>query len=524
MKKCPFCGADIEDTARFCLYCMQPLVEKEQILPHKKKMPQWLLIIAAIVVIFLTFAFFRFLKQGTQKTDPPSNDPELQSTTASTQTEPSNTQPVTEPLHIHSYSVKNTTAEYQKEPATCTTPAIYYYACQCGEKGSETFSHGALAEHIVVTTPGHQADCVNTGLTDGQHCSVCNIVFLAQTPTPVIGHTFDSDQDERCNLCNYIRVLNCNHRETNKLPAVTPTCTSNGLTEGKTCALCEEILIRQSILAPLGHTAVIDQAVAPTCTANGKTEGKHCSVCQLILVSQQDLPASGHAFSTEDPAAPCSRCGAPSSHIHSYSAVVISDEYLKTESTCMSAAVYYYSCACGKKGSSTFSWGEKGSHTIVVDPAVKPTCDTSGLSDGSHCSVCQKVIKERFEILATGHTFRLGSYPSNCLVCGAAETLIFQVPEFPFSYNNTYRIDGATYVAHKLDDGNWRIAISFTYTNISSSAITGRGPTLNMSNSMGYTPPDSITLQPNQSAVFLHAFFVHFMTFSTQNTYELVFT
>ena len=31
MKKCPFCDADIEDSARFCLYCMRPLTEKEQI-------------------------------------------------------------------------------------------------------------------------------------------------------------------------------------------------------------------------------------------------------------------------------------------------------------------------------------------------------------------------------------------------------------------------------------------------------------------------------------------------------------
>ena len=28
MKKCPFCSADIEDNARFCLYCMKELDEK----------------------------------------------------------------------------------------------------------------------------------------------------------------------------------------------------------------------------------------------------------------------------------------------------------------------------------------------------------------------------------------------------------------------------------------------------------------------------------------------------------------
>ena len=55
MKKCPFCGADIEESARFCLYCMQSLTEKEQISSYQKKKPQWLLIIAAISLIQLIY-------------------------------------------------------------------------------------------------------------------------------------------------------------------------------------------------------------------------------------------------------------------------------------------------------------------------------------------------------------------------------------------------------------------------------------------------------------------------------------
>ena len=138
--------------------------------------------------------------------------------------------------------------------------------------------------------------------------------------------------------------------------------------------------------------------------------------------------------------------------------------------------------------------------------------------------MCQLVIKEQFEQLPTGHTFRLGNYPSSCLVCGATETLKFKMPAFPFYYNDTYRMDSGKYVAHKLDDGNWRIVLSLTYTNISSDTITGRGPTLKMSNTIGHTPPDPITLEPNQSAVFKHAFFVTYSTFAKTDTYELVFS
>ena len=244
MKKCPFCGADIEDSARFCLYCMASLTEKEQILVHKKKKPQGLLILAAIVgaaIILLlllsrqntpdaenqtqnTTQTLSTTEAGTtpttqatteptvEETEPTqaatqpaekptrpteqgntSTKPSTQPTTQPTESETEPTEPETEPTepHIHSFHLKYTSEEFLQSEATCECPAIYYYSCTCGQKGEDIFLSGNAKGHTLITLEGYPpSDCVTAGKTDGTYCTVCQQVIQKQNPIQASGHIY----------------------------------------------------------------------------------------------------------------------------------------------------------------------------------------------------------------------------------------------------------------------------------------------------------------------------------------------
>ena len=55
MKKCPKCKAEIQEEARFCLYCMTSFEEKQTIETPKENNKRWLYIIAAVLAVVLIY-------------------------------------------------------------------------------------------------------------------------------------------------------------------------------------------------------------------------------------------------------------------------------------------------------------------------------------------------------------------------------------------------------------------------------------------------------------------------------------
>lgn len=73
--KCPFCGAEIAENSRFCLYCMKSLDEKEIISVYKKK-KWWLIVLTAILLLCLISFGVWFLKDN-DKNAPTENNNDI---------------------------------------------------------------------------------------------------------------------------------------------------------------------------------------------------------------------------------------------------------------------------------------------------------------------------------------------------------------------------------------------------------------------------------------------------------------
>ena len=285
---------------------------------------------------------------------------------------------------------------------TCTEAGYTTYICGC--EHSYVSDHVAAKGHTEVIDAAVVATCTEDGLTEGKHCSVCDEVLTAQETVPAKGHNasypvVENKAEADCtNAGGYDTVVYCSacdaelSRETVVIDAlghtevidaaVAATCTEDGLSEGKHCSVCDEVLTAQEAVPAKGHVEVIDAAVAATCTEDGLTKGKHCSVCGEVLVAQEVAPAKGHNASYP----------------------VVEN---KAEADCTNAGGYdtvVYCSACDAELSRETVVIDALGHTEVIDAAVVATCTENGLTEGTHCSVCGEVLTAQEAVPAKGHT------------------------------------------------------------------------------------------------------------------------
>ena len=313
--------------------------------------------------------------------------------------------------------------------STCTVPGMCEY---CGGEYIDATGH------TVVVDPEIPATCTEDGLTEGKSCSVCHEIIVAQEVIPA-GHTIVDD------------------------PEVPATCTVNGLTAGKHCSECGTIIVAQEVIIA-SHTIVVDPAIPATCTEDGITEGSHCSVCKEVIVAQEVVSAYGHVLSERKENIVPATCTTEGSYDNvTYCSICndfIDSEHIivpvKDHTPVVDNAVEATCTATGLTEGSHCSICETiiveqvvvpaTDHTAVIDEAVEPTCTDSGLTEGSHCSICETIIVEQVVVPAKDHTAVIDeaveptctdpglTEGSHCSACG--EKLISQevVPAIEHSF------------------------------------------------------------------------------------------
>ncbi len=301
----------------------------------------------------------------------------------------------------HNYSSEVTTAP------TCTEAGVKTFTCaNCGDTYTEAID--ALG-HTEEAIPAVDATCTTAGSTAGVKCSVCGETLVAQETVDALGHTEE------------------------EIPAVAPTCTATGLTAGTKCSACNEVLVAQQEVAATGHNYSSEVTTAPDCDSWGE-KTYTCETCGDTYTEILDyLGHDEYAMNLTDTehTAACRRegCGWQITLLHDFVSEGREDHWQKLDYDCTTADTCTY---CGyvreaKSGHNVEDWDAReeyhcgpctnpacsawpsGPHDEVTDEeAVAPTCTATGLTEGKHCSVCNKVMVAQTVVAATGHTFDEG--------------------------------------------------------------------------------------------------------------------
>ena len=163
----------------------------------------------------------------------------------------------------------------------------------CGTVERETRVFEGHAD--IVEDPAREATCTAEGMTEGKHCKVCGEVLLAQSVIPLRSHSYSDSEDPDCDVCGFLRDINCEHANTITIDGKEPSCVEPGYTEGTRCSDCGEIIIEPEMIAASGHKEKVIEGYEPTETEQGLTDGKFCTVCSSVTVPQRPIMPIGYS-------------------------------------------------------------------------------------------------------------------------------------------------------------------------------------------------------------------------------------
>ena len=303
-----------------------------------------------------------------------------------------------------------------KQP-TCTSEGTKTKTCtQCGATVTETIAKLSHSYTTTVVAP----TCTTNGYTLHK-CSVCGTSYKDST-TKATGHSYgnsvvtkqptctsEGTAIKTCTKCNATvteTIAKTSHKYANTV--VAPTCTTDGYTLHK-CSVCGTSY-KDSTTKATGHSygnSVVTKQ--PTCTSEG-TAIKTCTKCNATVT--ETIAKTSHKYANTVVAPTCTTDGY-TLHKCSVCGTSYKDSTTKATGHSYGNSVVTKQPTCTSEGTKTKTCTKcnatvteklpaKG-HTAVTDKGYPATCTTAGKTDGSHCSVCNTVIKVQTVINATGH-------------------------------------------------------------------------------------------------------------------------
>ncbi len=384
-------------------------------------------------------------------------------------------------------------------PSTCISHGVAAHK-ECSECGKLFDKDGKAVESLELPLAEHklgsliakvEPTCSSVGTKAHYVCSVCGVCFgedknkLDDLTIPVIDHEYDDGKviveatcysvgtkQFSCKNCDHVYyedIAKVDHKA-EVLKGFAATCYSKGLTDGKICSVCGEILEAQQEIAALEHKHELTQTIEPSCIcegykyytcsecgdikietiektahipavlegyeasceSNGLTDGEYCSYCGHVIKAQEVIQAKGHSWD---------------------------DGVIDEEPTCTEVGSKLYTCEhCGE---TKYEEIKANGHTHEKVEGILPTCTVPGLSDGEKCSVCGEILIEQKVVSALGHDWSDGEtlVEADCIhkgeilhECSRCEaSYIEYVVALGHKFSETWSYDGANHF-HKCDN------------------------------------------------------------------------
>ena len=326
---------------------------------------------------------------------------------------------------------------------TCTEKGYTSYECiKCGETKADEI---AATGHTEVVDAAVDATCTETGLTEGKHCSVCSETIVKQEVVDALGHT-PSENGTVCTVCNatliavYIgetpyaslteayeaavdddtitlitnidlaSALYVEKRITINLNGKNITVTNDTVGDGVFCVLAggELVIEGDGTVNGLGNNpysmaiwakggiVIINGGSYTNLGASSEIDGEHFD---LIYVSEGGyVEIVGGSFACETPEWTLNSKNSAPGTINVYGGTFAGfNPNANKDGECFLAVGYH---AIEEDGSYTV-----GAHDAVVDEGKDATCTETGLTEGSHCSICGETIVKQDVINVKDHSY-----------------------------------------------------------------------------------------------------------------------